>query len=264
MFGKFFKKPKVETSNIDLNRLVRPQTKIDINLSSSLDEDEKDVRTSMILDHTAGRIVVAQTTPPISKSWLGKNIEASVVQRQVDGKSDFARWGWTSQILEVRSNYILNEAAKSDPMAVIFLSSPKASDVSKRNMRHVYRINIASQNNKIVFKAGPDLDPFTLLDFSPAGVRIFSSKIPEYFLEPEVKFEFEFIEDDKSSGLKVAGTGFITRTIELPEGKGHYWGFKFIDFTDPFASNNLHKMANNYMLEEQRQRHKNRERGLED
>ena len=84
-------------NTIEVTRILRPQTKLDIVVKSDLVASQADVRGTVVLDIDPIQMIVAQTNPPILSSMVGQSVEATI-----------ATFGcpivWTSALL-TRSKY---------------------------------------------------------------------------------------------------------------------------------------------------------------
>ncbi|MFH1059764.1 MAG: PilZ domain-containing protein [Pseudomonadota bacterium] len=92
-----------------LRRFLRPRQAVDIILNLDLDQDFIDVRHSAIEDVLqGGRLVMAQTDPPLLRSHCGQMAEITLLSRQKgpDGPQ-WLRLGYRTPIREVIANHRL-------------------------------------------------------------------------------------------------------------------------------------------------------------
>ncbi|MCL2029810.1 MAG: hypothetical protein FWG97_05290 [Deltaproteobacteria bacterium] len=238
---------------MESSRLIRPQTKIDLALEVDYLTGLADIRSSMILDHTPQEIIIAQTQPPIRRSHIGQNIEASIVHKSAVRAS---RWGWTTTIQNLDNQYVLNpDEPESSIAQVIFISGPAQEELTRSNIRQAYRLE-SNQRFGITLNICPNCAPITLLNFSALGLMLSTSKPAAFSLGQELAFELAFPSRTPLPIHCVSGQAEIVR-LELSD---HYpkmarLGLKFLNLS-PEANRAMPKILNYYMLEEQRIRNR--------
>ena len=239
--------------SIDMSRLLRPQNRLDLILSSDFITGQSDVRSSMILDTSGEAVTVAQTDPPVLKSMTDRVIEASVVHHNML-TYESTRWGWTSRILGLKNDYRLSpKDAASFPVSVIFLSPPPKSGLSKANVRQAYRLDLTGKD--ILFSLSPSKAKATLVNFSTGGVMVETPAPPAFSLGQELTYSITFPAGDDFPETTVDGEAVVVRMEYEPDHRTARLGLKFQDLKVNSARA-LQKIINSFMLEEQRKRNR--------
>ena len=132
---------KIESRPVTVNRLLRLRTSINLMLETDILTGQADIRSSMILDLTPDRVILAQTSPSLGRSQLGRKLEASIVYCDLVTR-EITRWGWTATVLGLDNKYRLHSYDESEDqlVPVIVLDRPKQSDLAKSNVRQAYRL----------------------------------------------------------------------------------------------------------------------------
>ena len=245
---------------ISVERILRPQTKIDIMVEVNNLTGQADIRSSMIMDMDPDRIIAAQTVPPLGKAHLQQNLEVSCVHLNRI-TSETVRWGWEATVLGLEKEYKLNpDDPRSQVVPIISLSRPdNQSKLTKSNVRQAYRLE-ASQSNGITLTVKPMPATVHLLNFS-AGGFMFSAPAPSpYRLGQELSFKLTFPAETLLPVRSLSGWAVIVRR-ELSSGgktsspwlKFEQLGAKFQNL-DSESQLALPKILHYYMLEEQRRR----------
>lgn len=238
---------------VDVSRLLRLQSRLDLIVSSDFITGEADVRGSMVLDITDEFVIAAQTDPPVLKSMSDRVIEASIVHHNPI-TYESTRWGWTSRILGIKNDYRLNPRdSGAIPVAVIFLSSPPKNGLRKANVRQAYRLDLSGKNIK--FELSPSPAEVSLINFSTGGVMIATPAPPAYSLGQELRYSITFHETDDFSETCLGGEAIVVRMEYEPEKRNARLGLKFRDM-NVNSARALQKIINSYMLEEQRRRNR--------
>ena len=237
----------------DISRLLRPQSRIDLIISSDFITGQADVRSSMLLDISGDAVIAAQTDPPILKSMTDLVIEASVVHHNML-TYESTRWGWTSRILGLKNDYRLNpKDATSFPVSVIFLSPPPQNSLTKANVRQAYRLDLTGK--AIKFSLSPDKAKVTLANFSTGGVLVETPAPPAFSLGQDLAYSITFPETDDFPETTVDGEAVVVRMEYEPNHKTARLGLKFREM-NVNSTRALQKIINSYMLEEQRKRNR--------
>lgn len=239
--------------DLDLSRLLRPQSRLDLIVNSDLITGQADVRGSMVLDITGEAVIAAQTDPPVLKSMTDRVIEASIVHHNLL-TYESTRWGWTSRILGIKNDYRLNAKDQgSMPAAVIFLSPPPKSGLTKANVRQAYRLDLTGKD--IQFSLSPSQAKVTLANFSTGGVLVETPAPPAFSLGQELTYSITFPETEDFPETTIGGDAVVVRMDYEPDRKIARLGLKFRDMTVNSARA-LQKIINSFMLEEQRKRNR--------
>lgn len=243
---------KQKNRPVDIQRLLRPQNRIDLIISSDLMSGNSDVRSSIILDITPEAVIVAQTERPILKSMTDTPVEATIVHHNLVTYEP-SRWGWQSKVLGINNNYRLTPDDPSSITApVVFLSPPPRDGLKKTNVRLAYRIDVSSKDG-LIFEISPDLARVSLINFSAIGVMLLTDAPPPFSLGQKFTFVMTFPDDGINQKMTINGEAVVVRFEYEPGDKKAKVGLKYLDL--PLnSSRNLEKAINAYMLEEQRKR----------
>lgn len=240
---------------VDASRLLRPQSRLDIILDLDELTGRADVRSSMIMDITGEHVVAAQTDPPILKSAVGREVEATMVHHDLI-TYESSRWGWSGQILGLNNEYRLNpKDPNSVPTAVVFLSLPPKTGIRKTNIRQSYRLEVVGPGERASLKISPDPGQVSLLNFSAGGLMLATQVPPAFSLGQEVKFRLTFTGDADNNEASIAGQAVVVRLEYEPGDRLARLGLKFQDL-DAVSTRILQKVIQRFMLEEQRRRNR--------
>lgn len=239
---------------VDPDRLLRPQTRIDLIFSMDLLTGQADVRGSMILDLTPQFAIIAQTDPPILKSMIDREIEASIVHHDLI-TYESSRWGWSSRILGLDNAYKLNpKDPAATPGAVAFIVLPAKGQIKKTNIRLAYRLDVGSKDS-IDLELNPCPARITLLNFSAGGLMVSTPAPSPFELGQEFRFSMTFPENSQLMRTTIKGRLLLVRMEHEPGSLTSKLGLKFQDL-DVSTARILEKFINAYMLEEQRLRNR--------
>jgi len=244
---------KTPGQSIDISRLLRPQNRLDLILSSDVITGQADVRSSMVLDISGDAVTAAQTDPPILKSMTDRVVEASVVHHNML-TYESSRWGWTSRILGLQNDYRLNpNDADSFPVSVVFLSPPPKGGLTKTNVRQAYRLDLAGKD--IEFSLNPSKAKVTLANFSTGGVMVETPAPPAFTLGQELTYSITFPAGADFPETTIDGQAAVVRMEYEPGNRTARLGLQFRDLKVNSARA-LQKIINSFMLEEQRKRNR--------
>jgi hypothetical protein len=239
-----------KTSNWPIDRLLRPNARIDLILDIDLINDRIDVRNGIVYDITDRNVIISQTDPLMTRSMLGREIQVTFVGREpVSG--EILRWGWTGKITKI-DNYQLSN---SENVQAIFLTTPTLGQISETNARMDYRLNIVS-NDHISIQTHPSFGRVVLFDFSAGGVLIGVPAPPQATLGMRLWFTL-FFPNFQTAGNQttINGEAEVVRISYTPGDQMAKLGLKFHEL-DMNATRTLQKAINYYMLEEQRIRNR--------
>ena len=154
-------------SDINLEKILVPQKRLELITAEDLIKETIDVRTTIIYDlDDQGRMIVAQTSPPILRSWLGQAITASFLTRDEKNR-DLVRYGFPTRIEDLWPEYQLRE----DVIETAVLLGPPLAEVEVRSVRLLYRVQPSSRHE--IGLAVPRLDDgeVHLIDISQGGLQ---------------------------------------------------------------------------------------------
>ena len=239
---------------VEIDKLIRPQSRVDLILNQDLMTGQSDVRSSMILDVTPEAIVIAQCDPPLLRSMVGREIEATIVHHDLV-TYETSRWGWQTRILGINNEYKLNARNGGAVAAsVAFLVLPGRGGLTKTNVRQGYRIDVADRDDIKLYLA-PDMAPVQLLDFSSIGVMLATSMPTAFEIGQAFHLTMIFPEDEQMSEVTIDAEVDIVRFEYEPGDKTAKMGLKYQKM-DMAASRTLYKIINYYMLDEQKRRNR--------
>ncbi|MDR2302778.1 MAG: PilZ domain-containing protein [Deltaproteobacteria bacterium] len=241
---------EIKKSSWPIDRLLRPNTRIDLILDIDLINDRIDVRNGVVYDITDRNVIISQTDPIMTRTMLGREIQVTFVGREpVSG--EILRWGWTGKITKI-DNYQLNA---NETVQAIYLTSPAMGQISETNARMDYRLNIVS-NDHISIQTHPSFGRVVLFDFSAGGVLIGVPAPPQATLGMRLWFTL-FLPNFQAGGAQttINGEAEVVRISYAPGDQTAKLGLKFYEL-DKNATRALQKAINYYMLEEQRIRNR--------
>ena len=249
--------PSKPTRPVPAARLLRPQTRIDLILEVDYFTGHTDVRNSIILDLTPQKVILAQTSPPILKSMIGREVEATIVHHNLI-TYEAIRWGWTAAIRGLDGHYKLDpDDPEAQPIHIVELSRPDRAELQKSNARQAYRLE-ASGREGIAVTIQPEIAPVWLINFSAGGLMLGTPPPPAYTLGQELAFQLTFPAEAPLPVNLIKGQATVVRQ-EFDRGdKSARLGLQFHELSQEGARA-LPKIINYYMLEEQRRR--NRDEG---
>jgi hypothetical protein len=242
--------PEPTKTNWTLDRLLRPNTRIDLILDVDLINDRIDVRNGSVYDLTDQYVVISQTDPLMTMHMMGREVEVTFVGREpVSG--EILRWGWTGKIAKI-ADYKFNE---NETVQAIYLSLPHPGDISETNARMDYRLTLVS-NDHISIQTHPSFGRVILFDFSAGGVLIGVPAPPQANMGMRLWFTLFFPNFMSQGGqTTINGEAEVVRISYTPGEPIAKLGLKFFEL-DLNATRALQKAINYYMLEEQRIRNR--------
>ncbi|MDR1577511.1 MAG: PilZ domain-containing protein [Deltaproteobacteria bacterium] len=239
---------EVKKTQWSIDRLLKPNTRIDLILDVDLINDRIDVRNGTVYEISEKLLVLSQTDPLMTRSMVGREVEVTFVGREpVSG--EVMRWGWSAKIVSI-SDY---KFSPTETVQAIYLSAPKAGEINETNARMDYRLTIVS-NDHISIQTHPSFGRVVLFDFSAGGVLIGVPAPPQATLGMRLWFTLFFPNFQTSGGqTTINGEAEVVRINYAAGDKMAKLGLKFHEL-DLNATRALQKAINYYMLEEQRAR----------
>ncbi len=120
---------------------LRPGMSVDIIISLDMLREKADVRGSIIYDmEEGGRIILSQTTPAMTGSQLGKEMDITFLRRGPDGPT---RLGTAAKLAQIIPAYRLNPT--NTVPAVLMLARPRQG-LKKYNLRMFHRVSPDSRS----------------------------------------------------------------------------------------------------------------------
>lgn len=252
---------KTKKTAIPFDRVVLPNSRVDLIVSSDLMTDRIDVRAVPVLDVNDSSVVVGQSEPPLLKSIVGRAVEATVIHHDVVS-NDISRWGWSAEITEFTPEYRLSRQGEEPRTVQAFtLSVPAGRQLKHTNVRMSYRIEHGRDRN-ITVQTRPSFGRASLLDFSAGGCRLgFPARGPAKE-GMELWFAIFFPPDTpEDSPVTVNGEAEVVRVTYDDDDLAFRRAKVGLRFTnlDISSARALQRKVNFYMLEEQRLHNKNDE-----
>ncbi|MDR0354900.1 MAG: PilZ domain-containing protein [Deltaproteobacteria bacterium] len=241
---------ETKISKWPIDRLLRPNTRIDLILDIDLINDRIDVRNGTVYDITEQHVIISQTDPLMTRSMVGREVQVTFVGREpVSG--EIVRWGWVGKITKI-DNYKFNE---NENVQAVYLSTPALGQINETNARMDYRLTLVS-NDHISIQTHPSFGRVVLFDFSAGGVLIGVPTPPQATLGMRLWFTLFFPNFQAQGGqTTINGEAEVVRISYNPGDQMAKLGLKFHEL-DMNATRALQKAINYYMLEEQRIRNR--------
>ena len=233
-----------------IDRLLKPNTRIDLILDIDLINDRIDVRNGVVYDITDHHVIISQTDPVMTRSVIGREIQVTFVGREpISG--EILRWGWSGRVTKI-DKFLLNN---TEAVPAIYLTVPVTGEISETNARMDYRLNIVS-NDHISIQTHPSFGRVVLFDFSAGGVLIGVPAPPQATMGMRLWFTLFFPNFQTAGGqTTINGEAEVVRISYAPGDQMAKLGLKFHEL-DINATRALQKAINYYMLEEQRIRNR--------
>ena len=152
-----------------LHTCIRPMRQAEMVLLRKGWEENPEVRPSLIHDIDNENILhLAQTSPPVLRSDIGREAEISFLARYMDVPG--GRWlrvGYKTQILDVILGYRLNETTTEN---VVTVKAP--SELTPVTLRLAYRIT-PPEDLDMRLVLWPEKTPLGLMDLSAGGLKFY-------------------------------------------------------------------------------------------
>jgi len=236
---------------VTLDRLLRPQMRLELIFDVDLIKDSIDVRSATVLDLSEEHLIISQATPPVLKAMVGRSAEATFLRRD-PLTGDIIRWGWPTQIKKIMANY-KPRPDEAPAMTALVISRPSEGGLTETNARMDYRLNI-TDDRKISIQTHPSFGRVSLLDFSAGGVLIAVPQPPRAQVGMRLWFTLFFpVLNAAGQPTTINGEAEVMRVSQEEGEQGARVGLRFLDL-DLSATRALQKTINYYMLEEQRGR----------
>lgn len=161
--------PQLPKAKALMRAVLRPRELVDLILRLDLDTDDIDVRRSMLHEvDDQGRLILAQTSPPILPSQLRQVMEVTFLYRQSTATGTiWRRVGYRAPLAEVRQRYQVSPQVVEP--ALVF-PGPKAFRAS--SVRLYYRVQPPVGLDMHLFLM-PEKSEVRVLDLSAGGVSFY-------------------------------------------------------------------------------------------
>ena len=237
---------------VDINRLLGAKPKIELIFNADVFQGQVDVRCTDLLAVTPKMIAVGQTSPPILKSMILKEIEATFVQRD-PVTMKHARWGWDSQILGVNNNYVPEDSHPDTlPRRAVFIALPHTGALRSSNVRLDYRLMVSDRDD-IRVETTPAFQGTKLVNFSAGGAMIATPGAPQAQSGERMQVRITFPWPDEDSQTSIKSLAEVVRVDYVKGDKVTLMGLHFQEMATE-TNRILGRIINYYMLAEQRLR----------
>jgi hypothetical protein len=190
---------------------IRPGRTVELILDTDFEHDAIDVRSSNIYDiDKQGRVILAQTTPRISRLSQGQNIELTVLAQFHDVPGgQWLRVGYRTKILQLLDNVTIEGERYG---AIVVVEGPQ--ELSRFTLRLNYRIVPTSEDNLRLFLL-PSKKTLPILDISAGGVKF--SHPPDIPFKHRSIIRLALVAEDKVLPLNA----MVVRGNEKLGGRSH-------------------------------------------
>ena len=161
--------PPLPKTKALMKAVLRPRELVDLILRLDLDTDDIDVRRSMLHEvDRQGRLVLAQTSPPILPSQVRQVMEATFLYRQTSPTGHtWRRVGYRAPLMEVRQRYQVSPQVV-EPALVL----PGPKEFRASSVRLYYRVEPPAELDLHLFLM-PEKSEVRVLDISAGGVSFY-------------------------------------------------------------------------------------------
>ena len=199
---------------------LRPGRRVDLILSTDLERDDIDVRTSVLHDiDKQNRLILGQPYRKIASSRIGKPVEVTFLDQY--GEKGARRWlrvGYKSPILEVVNDYSLGPELRDN---VLIVAGPK--ELTMFTLRLHYRLRPPKDRDMRLY-LHPERTKVSLVDISQGGLRFTHSRTWNFSLGMNI--EFVLVSGKQEMFLE----GNVVRTGEARDLYGYATGFTAVKF----------------------------------
>jgi hypothetical protein len=146
---------------------LRPGRPVDLILQTDLDNNHIDVRPTVLHDvDPKGRLILAQTQPPLKTSFSGRSLEITFLARYNDVPGGrWLRMGYKAPLLSLVDDYQLGPGKQEQALLV-----PGPNRLESFTLRLDYRLEPSSDSNLELY-FWPDNTPLAIVDISAGGAR---------------------------------------------------------------------------------------------
>jgi hypothetical protein len=161
--------PPLPKTKALMKAVLRPRELVDLILRLDLDSDDIEVRRSMLHEvDREGRLILAQTSPPILPSQVRQVMEATFLYRQPTSTGNiWRRVGYRAPLMEVRQRYQVSPQVVEP--ALVF---PGPKEFRASSVRLYYRVEPPAGLDLHLFLM-PEKSEVRVLDISAGGVGFY-------------------------------------------------------------------------------------------
>lgn len=200
-------------------RLIRLRQLVDLVVRLDLEEEAIDVRRTVIQNiDRRGRILLAQTSPPVLKSMTGQKVELTfLTYSRSESGGRWVRLGYNTTILDVIANYKL---ARNYRETVITVGGPSEFHISTTRLAHRVEPTLDMDLRLLIM---PQRSEVRLADISGTGLSFRHSRLLSF--APGLTMRFMLI----SGPTTITLTSKAVRTTPI---KGRMLDITAVSFTD--------------------------------
>ncbi len=222
----------------ELTRALGPQSRIDLILTLDVVKELIDVRPTVIYDWDSNdRLIVAQTSPPILRSQVGRKVEISFVIFDREANKT-RRFGFTTVILELLLNYEIRAGVTEQALLIAY----PTKGVIETSVRLHYRVEPSSEHNIDVDLRDAE-GQVHLLDLSLGGLLVSWDGRGELKRGQETRLVLNLM------GQTAVVRARVARIFEREGAKLIFVGFKFVEM-DPATARLIQETVNSVMRDE--------------
>jgi hypothetical protein len=203
------------------NTCIRPMRQAEMVILRKGWEDNPEVRPTLIHDIDQDHILyLAQTSPPVLRSDIGREAEISFLARYMDVPG--GRWlrvGYKTQIIDVILGHQLNENTTEN---VVTIKAP--SELAPVTLRLAYRIT-PPEDLDMRLVLWPEKTPLGLMDLSAGGLKFYHDLMLSFSRHQLLKLAL------LSGAQKLILEARVVRSENVRDIKGRLKGATSVAFT---------------------------------
>jgi len=155
---------------------IKPGKHIAITVDMDPLRETIDVKSSTVHDIVDGKIIAAQTDPPLLKSYLNKSIYITYLEKEA-GKP--VRYGFPATVLEFIKDYRLTSSEVAPAIALM-----QEAEIEQCNLRMFYRLEPPSNSGLDIYIGG---EKVSIIDISIGGANFSHSRSSPFHANETVK-----------------------------------------------------------------------------
>lgn len=221
-----------------IDRALMPQNRLDLIIEVDLARETIDVRSTIIYDFDEDdNLVVAQTSPPVLKSKVGRQIEVTFTVFDPE-RGQPRRFGYQTKIIKYIPDYEIRSGVV-EPALVITLPKGKVRESAVRLHVRVQPTADHEPQVRILETEGQ----VNLVDISLGGLLMSYVGPAEFASEQHLDLELSMMRQ------KMPLRGKVIRAFDQDRSKFVYIAFQFQDLT-PDQTRLIQEMVNRIMRDE--------------
>jgi hypothetical protein len=139
---------------------MSPGSNVDIVVDFDWSEETIDVRSATVYDIDDQRIILSQTSPPITTYDIGKRVKVAYAVKEKDGP---ARYCVTARVAEIVMDYQLSGSETTQALVVM-----QEGGHERFNLRLFYRLEPPSDSGMVIFL---NEEKVNIVDISIGGAK---------------------------------------------------------------------------------------------